>query len=49
LNIKPEYLYDIINDPGQTKDISHENPKEVARLGPIMEKLWIEMRDEGRK
>lgn len=42
-------LYDIINDPGQTNDISDEKPQIVKRLSRIMEELWVEMRDEGRK
>jgi len=42
-------LYDVINDPQQTKDLSEENPQIVNRLRPIMEKLWTEIRNEGKK
>ena len=40
-------LYDIINDPGQEYDLAGSKPEIVSSLSPVMEQLFIEMRDEG--
>jgi len=42
-------LYDLSNDPGQQKDLSAEKPEIVKSLSGRMTKLWVEMRDEGKR
>ncbi len=42
-------LYDIINDPQQKHDLAGSKPEVVSSLSPVMEQLFIEMRDEGMK
>jgi len=40
-------LYNIKEDPGQYKNIIKENPIVVKNLIPLMNKQWINIRDEG--
>ena len=42
-------LYDIINDPEQKHDLAGSKPEVISSLSPVMEQLFIEMRDEGMK
>jgi arylsulfatase A len=42
-------LYNIIDDPQQSTDLAAKKPETVSSLSPVMNKLWIEMRDEGLK
>lgn len=42
-------LYDIIKDPEQKYDLAGTKPEIVSSLSPVMERLFIEMRDEGGK
>jgi hypothetical protein len=42
-------LYNIIDDPQQSNDLAAKNPETVSSLSSVMNKLWIEMRDEGLK
>lgn len=40
-------LYDMVQDPNQTKDISVQEPEKVSSMEKEMIELWREMRDEG--
>jgi hypothetical protein len=42
-------LYDISKDPWQKHNLAGKNPEKVDSLSGIMEKLWIDMRNEGLK
>jgi len=42
-------LYDILKDPWQKHNLAGKNPEKVDSLSGIMEKLWIDMRNEGLK
>jgi arylsulfatase A len=42
-------LYDLSTDPGQQKDLAKNKPEVVKSLATTMNKLWVEMRDEGKK
>lgn len=40
-------LYDMESDPGQHNDLSESKPELVSSLATVMNKLFVEMRDEG--
>ena len=42
-------LYDLSSDPCQQKDLAGEKPEIVNSMSGRMEKLWVEMRDEGKR
>lgn len=42
-------LYDLSKDPAQHHDISGDKPQIVNSLKGTMTKLWVEMRDEGKR
>lgn len=41
-------LYNLAKDPGQQLDIADQHPRLLKKLIPVMTKLWINMRDEGK-
>ena len=41
-------LYNIIKDPGQQFDIADQHPRLLKKLIPMMTKMWINIRDEGK-
>jgi hypothetical protein len=42
-------LYDLSKDPSQQKDLAKKKPEIVKSLATTMNKLWVEMRDEGKR
>lgn len=42
-------LYNLKNDPAQQVDLASRDPQIVDSLKGTMTKLWVEMRDEGKK
>jgi arylsulfatase A len=42
-------LYNLRADPSQGLDISEQNPEIMNELIPMMQKLWVKMRDEGKR
>ncbi|AEE50114.1 sulfatase [Haliscomenobacter hydrossis] len=49
-NSKPEKfeLYNIVKDPEQQFDIANNHPGLLKKLIPMMTKMWINIRDEGK-
>jgi hypothetical protein len=45
----PGMLYDVRDDPGETKERSAEHPEVVARLTALAEKARAGLGDEGRQ
>ncbi|HCC70165.1 MAG TPA: hypothetical protein DEQ09_03310 [Bacteroidales bacterium] len=41
-------LYKLDTDPSQQNDISSEEPELMEKLVPVIQRLWVEMRDEGK-
>jgi len=41
-------LYNIVKDPEQQYDIAKDNPRLLKKLIPMMTKMWINIRDEGK-
>jgi hypothetical protein len=39
-------LYDILKDPGQTRDLSRESPEVLKRMSDMMTTQWLDIRKE---